>query len=257
MNSESSSAEVQGAAALERGLVLLDQILEGGPTASLAQIADRIPMPISTAQRLVAVFVRQGLLCRVGPGRYAGGVRMAQWNSHCDWHESLAEAARPLVTALARAVGATVHCGVLEAGMVTYLVKAHGGGQPVLTSEQSQLEAYCSGIGKALLAHQSAELQEAYLAAGPFVALTDRTTTDPDQLRRLFEQILAQGYAVDDAELQPGLYCLAVPVWAAGERVVAAVSISMRSDAPVSLTLLDPLKDCARRLGRRIGAGGA
>lgn len=251
------SAEVQGAATLERGLALLDLILESGSSAKLAELADRIQMPISTAQRLAAVFLRQGLLCRIGPGRYAAGVRMARLASLCDWHATLADAARPLVTALAKTVEATAHCGVLDAGMVTYLVKAHSGGQPVLTSEQSQLEAYCSGIGKALLAHQSADQQEDYLAAGPFVALTERTTTDPEQMRRLFERIRKQGYAVDDAELQPGLYCLAVPVWAAGGQVAAAVSISTLAGAPVDLGLLDPLRDCARRLSKRLGVSEA
>ncbi|MEJ0024917.1 MAG: IclR family transcriptional regulator C-terminal domain-containing protein [Rhizomicrobium sp.] len=137
---------------------------------------------------------------------------------------------------------------------MTYLVKAHGGGEPVLTSEQIQLEAYCSGIGKALLAHQAAAQREDYLAASPFIALTERTTTDPNRLRRLFERIRRQGFAVDDAELQSGLYCLAVPVMAAGAQVVAAVSISMRSDRPISLELLQPLQNCARRIGKRLGA---
>ena len=257
MRAKPPLTDIQGAAALKRGLSLWRLILEAGSSARLADLADQTQMPISTAQRLVAVFVRQGLLSRIGPGRYVAGVHIAQLGRLCDWHSILADAARPLIIALAKEVGATVHCGVLEAGMVTYLVKARGGGQPVLTSEQSQLEAYCSGIGKALLAHQPIGQQTEYLAAGPFVALTERTTIDPDKLRTLFERIRAEGYAVDDAELQPGLYCLAVPVRAAGEQVVAAISISMLANAPVSLTLLDPLRRCASKVGKRIGSAGS
>ena len=72
---------------------------------------------------------------------------------------------------LAKRTGLTVHLGVFEGDMVTYLVKA-AGVTDVLTQEGMQLEAYCSGIGKVLLAFLPLDEREQYLAGGPFVRLT-------------------------------------------------------------------------------------
>lgn len=140
--------------------------------------------------------------------------------------------------------------------MVTYLVKEHGGGPPVLTREMIQLEAYCSGIGKVLLAHLDDAARDAYLAAGPFVALTGKTTTDPDALRTVLGRIRAQGYAVDDAELEDDLYCLAVPVRGPGGEVLAALSASSRSNTPIDPALLGRLQTCAASVERRLGRPG-
>jgi DNA-binding IclR family transcriptional regulator len=248
-------AKVRGAASLDKGVELLLAILSAGEGAELAQIAARADIPSSTAHRLVAALISKGALSRVGPGRYAPGLRLVSAMAPERRDAVLAAAARPLLGRLAAEIGATAHLGVLEGDMVTYLVKAHGGGSPVLTRELIQLEAYCSGIGKVLLAHLDTPAREAYLAAGPFVALTARTTTEPEVLRGLLTRIRDQGFAVDDAELEDDLYCLAVPVTVSGGGVVAALSASIRSDRPADQRWLAPLRRCAEQIGGRLGGG--
>lgn len=249
-----TTGQLRGAASLEKGLELFQSLIADGGATPLSALARRAAIPPSTAQRIAAAFVRQGLLSRVARGRYVAGVRLARLAQTKDVNAVLIAAGRPLVRALSRDIRTTTHLGVLEGDMVTYLVKEHGGGLPVLTRELIQLEAYCSGIGKVLLAHLDPVRQDAYLAAGPFVALTARTTTDPRTLRALLRRIRRQGYAVDNAELEDDLYCLAVPVVGAGGEVVAAVSASFRSAEPVDLAVLEPLRRCATRIGRRLGA---
>ncbi len=243
-----------GVAAIEKSLDLFSRVLEDRGETALSALASELGMPPSTAQRMVGVFVHRGFLTRIGPGRYVEGPQLIKLVVASDPTEALTVSARPLIRRLAKEIATTVHLGVLDAGMVTYLVKEHGGGAPVLTRELFQLEAYCSGIGKVLLAYLSSDAQAEYLASGPFVALTSRTTTDPEVLQRLLKEARAQSYAVDNAELQDDLYCLAVPVPGPGEEVIAALSASFRSDGPVDLALLEPLRQCAGRIGRRLGA---
>lgn len=243
---------LEGAKALDRGLALLGLVLEAGPTARLADLAPRLGIPISTAQRLATALVRRGMLCRRGGGSYAAGRRLAMISRSFNWNATLAEIARPAVEQLAARVGATAHLGVLEGGMVSYLVRAHGSGMPAPTNELSEFEAYCTAIGKVLLAYQTSKEQDDYLAAGPFVALTNATVTEPKVLRRRFAAIRRQGYATDSAEFHPELHCLAVPVQPNEGEMVAAVSIASVGAGPVNLAHLQPLRDCAKQIAKKL-----
>lgn len=88
-----------------------------------------------------------------------------------------------------------------------------------------QLEAYCSSIGKVLVAHLHAPAQSAHLAGGPFPALTPRTITDPIVQKAELGIVARQGFALDNEEVAIDVECIAVPV--PGKRgVIAAISIS-------------------------------
>jgi len=248
-----TNSSPRGAAAIEKSLALFAAVVDDAGANSLATLAARIGTPRATAQRMASAFLRAGLLCRIGRGRYASGLTLARL-AVADERSVLAQVSRALLLQLSRQLRATVHLGVLENDMVTYVVKAHGGGPPVLTSELIQLEAYCTGIGKVLLAHRGAPAIDAYLAAGPFVALTANTLTEPGALRAELLQVIAQGYAVDDAELQDDLYCLAVPVYGPGGKVAAALSASKAGARWREPACLDALADVARRIGAGLGA---
>ena len=125
-----------------------------------------------------------------------------------------------------RRIGAIVHMGTLEDDMVTYLVKEGAGNDQLFTREDMQLEAYCTGIGKVLLAGLPTEKQEQYLANGPFVALTDNTTIDAATLREELACVTKQGFAVDNREISPDLYCLAVPVPSNDTAIALGISVS-------------------------------
>jgi IclR family acetate operon transcriptional repressor len=165
----------------------------------------------------------------------------------------LADASRSLLQRLARKLSTTVHLAVLEGEMVTYLVKAYGGGPDLLTRELIQLEAYCSGVGKVLLAHLDEAAREAYLDTGPFVALTAATITDPAAWRAELDRVRRQGFARDDAEVKESLYCIAVPLRGPDGRVVAALSASGLSSPAHQPPSLPELLACAARIEARIG----
>jgi IclR family transcriptional regulator, acetate operon repressor len=243
----------RGVAAIEKGLELFVRVVDDAGQTPLSVLARQAGIPTSTSQRIVAAYVRHGLLSRVDRGRYAAGVRLAGEARVRDLRSVLIAASRPLIRHLAGDLRTTVHLGVLESDMVTYLVKEHGGGPDILTREMIQLEAYCSGIGKVLLAHLPEAEQEAYLATGPFVALTPNTMTDPPALRSAFQIIRRQGYAIDQAEVDENLFCLAAPV-CGPDGVLAALSVSLDTPERLNPVVLDQLRTCAARIGRRLGS---
>ncbi len=148
-----------------------------------------------------------------------------------DEGEVLTRRCRDLLRGLAKEVRQTVHLGALRQGMVTYLAKEMRGHGAAFTQEAKQLEAYCSGLGKTLLAHLPAEALDGCLAEGPFVALTAKTITAPSVLRAHLASVRDQGWAMDDEEVFEGLRCLAAPIRRRDGSVLAAISISAPLEA--------------------------
>lgn len=217
---------VQGTVAFDRGLRLLDCVVRDDGQTPLSVIARSLGIPHSTARRYVASLERNGLLARVGHGRYAAGRSLATLAPFADPHTALVRTSRPLLRKLARRTRATVHLGVLEGEMITYLVKEHGGGGEIFTRAGSQLEGYCTAVGKMLLAMLDDAERDIYLGSAPFVALTERTVTAPDAIRTMLSRIRRRGYATEDGETAEGLRCLAVPVRSRAGGIVASISIA-------------------------------
>lgn len=249
---KTTQSSATGAQALDRALDLLELIARHDGKLPLDAIASSIGIPLSTAYRLVGRFEARGLVARVDRGRYRLGLSAAVLAQRLDPTALLAEIARPPIRKLARATARTGHLGVFEADMVTYLIK-EGGRHNLLTREMMQLEAYCSAIGKVLLAYQDDEARERYLAAGPFVALTERTITDPSRLRDHLVEVRDQGHAIDDGEVADGLFCVAIPIRRRDGTVIAALSSSASDDRAEGRVedLLTALRLCAAEIERR------
>lgn len=242
-----------GIATADRTLALLTALVRDGGASPLRMIAAELGLPSSTVHRMASLLIQRGLIVRVGRGQYGPGLALVDLAASADSARILTEAARPLLSRLARRSGATAHLGVWDHDMVTYLVKEEGRNSGLFTQEGGQLEAYCSAIGKVLLAHLDPDGQEAYLAAGPFIALTERTVIRPDRIRRMIAVVKTAGYAVDVQEIAEDLCCMAVPVrrWDGG--VVAAISLSWMGREKPPLRPPPELQDCADAISTRLG----
>jgi len=241
-------------ATLDKGLLLLDHVIRDQGRTAFAELARELSIPISTAHRLLALLEERRLLVRVGKGRYRGGGVLLDLARDTDLATVLRQTSRPFLRDLAEKTGRTAHLGVLDDGMVTYLVKEQGGPAMIFTQEGIQLEAYCSAIGKVLLSNLAAMDRDIYLADGPFIALTEHTLTDPVQLRQALLDIRQQDYAIDDREVSEDLFCVAVPLRARSGRTLAAISLSCQADVCGSLTLVEvthALRCCAEEIADR------
>ena len=236
----------------DRLLRLLDRMVRDEGKNPLNEHAAALGIPSSTAYRMVETLRNHGFLAPAERGHYVAGLTLSDFGTHCDASASLAACARPLLRRLARECRATVHLGVMDGDMITYVIKEHGGGTPLFTAEGGQLEAYCSAIGRVLLAHMADAEREAYLTAGPFVPLTRRTVIDPQSIRELLAETRERGYAIDDREIADDLVCVAVPAFR-GESVVAAISLSMTDSVLELERALSALQACALKVSRRIG----
>lgn len=209
-----------------RTLKLLEAVVRDGAQSSVAALARETQIPVASAHRHITALVGAGYLVPAGYGRHLPGPRLHELAGFLDTKLMMANAARPILDRLAKRMQCVVQLGIFENDMVTYLVKSGPSAGDLFTKVGMQLEAYCSGIGKVLLAHLPEDARSEYLRAGPFIALTERTITDPDLLGIELAQVAGQGYAIDDEEVVPGLQCIAVPVRSGEGTVIAAISAS-------------------------------
>jgi DNA-binding IclR family transcriptional regulator len=238
---------------LPRTLSILDAVIMDGGASSVAALARHLGMPVSTTHRHVEALVDAGFLAPASYGRHIAGPRLRALAQRVDDKQIIANAAAPILHRLAAKTGCIVQLGTFENDMVTYRIKTGRGSGDLFTKVGMQLEAYCSGIGKVLLAHLDDVAREAYLATGPFPALTGKTITDPASLRAELDTVRGRGFAVDDEEVKDGLRCLAIPLEAEDGRVIAAISASRNtrdSHRPDDETLLALLKDVSRQIVR-------
>ena len=195
------------------------------------ELSLRANLPRSSGHRLIHTLEELGAVVRGPHGRYRPGMLLVSLSHTVGIAQLLRESASRVMHELSERLQLTVHLGVLEDGMVTYVDKVSTQAAfPSYTKVGSKLEAYCSGLGKVLLAALPPDRLENFILDGDLVALTPHTITDRAQLVAELETVRARGYAVDDCEYQADMRCIAVPVHDGEGQVVAALSVTGLAD---------------------------
>ncbi len=234
--------------ATQRTLAMLEAVLADRGASSVSALARGLGLPVATAHRQVATLVAEGYLAPAGHGRHIAGPRLRALLGLVGDVQVMANVAAPMLHRLATRFGGVAQMGTFENDMVTYRVKTGEAAGNLFTRVDMQLEAYCSGMGKVLLAYLPEEDRAAYLAGGPFVALTPTTITDPAVLAEELAEVARQGHAQDRGESASDLFCLSVPVRHPDGSVPAAISLSRLGEEARALDprLLAALQEVAR-----------
>jgi DNA-binding IclR family transcriptional regulator len=211
------------------------------PECSLADVADRSVLSFSTVHRIAGHLIDRGYLVRLQRGRYRLGHAALALGRNASMRGLLGDVSRPFLEQLAQSCRTHVHLGIFEDDMVTYLANASFGRDDFHIKEGMQLEAYCSGIGKVLLAYLPEAARDNYLSQGDFVALTPNTIIDRDTMAGELRLVRERGWATDLEEVETNLRCIAVPVCDRSGNVHAAISMSIRSTKATASDLVDQL----------------
>ena len=215
-----------GTKSIDTALAILEEGLTTRREHRVSEIAAALDIPVATAYRQLAALKRHGLIRRASNGHFAPGVFLLWLLDREGFKRLLARIARPILVPLATDMQVTVHLGVLEGNMVTYLIKAQPEEYGLFSRENTQLDAYCSAVGKVLLAGLPDNQLESYLADGDLIPLTQNTISDAQCLHKELVRIRKRGFATDNEEFENGLFCVSVPVRSPDNRLLAAVSIS-------------------------------
>lgn len=226
----------------DRVLAVLAELARHADGASLEEMTRAVASPKPTVHRALASLCRFGFAARDGHGRYVLGdefLRLAF--AH---HEARPDHLRitPVLSTLAERYGETAHYAVLDGHTVVYRAKVDppAGALRLSSTIGGRNPAHSTAVGKLLLAYALSDdaAVTAWVGERPLTQRTPRTLTSAEAFAAELTAIRGRGYAVDDQENDPGIVCLAVPVFLTSPtRPSGAVSVS----APVSRTPLATL----------------
>lgn len=220
----------------------------------LSEIAARSDVPLSTAHRLVGELVAAGALRRLPGGEYVVGRRMWDLGLLAPVQSGLSEVASPFLHDLYGATLETVQLAVRDGDRVLYVDRLAGHRSvPILSTTGSRLPMHTTGVGKVLLAHAPAEVQEAVLG-GRLQRYTRYTVTSPAVLAQQLARVRAHGYATTGEEMSAGACSVAVPITVEDE-VVASVGLVVADLRRTRARLVAALQVTAQGIARSLAHG--
>jgi DNA-binding IclR family transcriptional regulator len=250
-----AAADRPGDGTVGKALDVLDRVAAFGRPVRFSELLAQGAYPKATLHRLLQTLASQGMLVLDRRDQsYALGVRLVRL-AHAAWSQSsLAPIARPHIDRLSADLGETIHLAQLDAGQVLYVDKRNAARPVAMFSEAGKVgPAYCTGVGKAMLAFLSAAELDAALARQSFHRFTPATLITPETLRAELAAVRAAGVAFDREEHEPGIVCVAAPILTRAGRVLGAVSVT----STTARTTLGALAALAPRLCRTAAAIGA
>jgi IclR family KDG regulon transcriptional repressor len=199
---------------------------------SATEISRRLDLHRSTTFRFLATLMSAGFI-EQNPdnGKFSLGVVSLELGNAFLKHSNLRDTAVEILENLRDDTGETVHLAILEDHEVIYLEKLAGLHPIGLMSSRvgSRSPAYCTGLGKALLAYLPEDQLQDFFQNTEFKKHTEKTITRRQVFLGELARIREGGYAVDDEEHEMGVMCIAAPVFD-HKGIVAAISAAGPSD---------------------------
>ena len=236
-----SGGEVGGLGALDRAAAVLGAFDAEHRELTLAALVARCGLPRSTAHRTAERMIRLGWLDKP-KDRYRIGNRLFEISGLAPIRHELRESVLPFLQDLHNATKTTVQLGVLDGAQVLIVEKITGHRpMPMLSQVGGSVPAYCSALGRAILAYSDAGTVEGVLG-GDLPRRTERTLTTPVAILRELAVIPSRGWAVEREEGNIGVSCVGAPVFGPLGDVVAALSVT----GPTSLVRADRIGPAVR-----------
>ncbi len=244
---------------IQRAAMVLDCFTQRKPRWKLTEIAGRVGLSKSTVYGIVDTLQHLGLLDQDPETLlYSLGTRMIHYGSLAEESLDIIAIARPKMELLCSQVQETIHLGMLQGLEIVYIDKIETTqSMRIATARGSRNPAYCTGVGKAILAYADDEVK-GRLFQSRMQKITDSTLTKQEELQAEFDRIKARGYATDHDEIEIGLSCIAMPIHEHDGKVRYAMSVSgptirMTEERLPELTRL--LRATVRQVERQLGYG--
>jgi IclR family transcriptional regulator, KDG regulon repressor len=213
---------------LDRVVGILDCFTHGEPELSFGEIQSRLNLHKSTLYRLIEAMRSHRILGQAKEtGKYHPGLRLFELGTLAVGRLEISECATPALRLLAEETGETAHLCILEGAEVVYVAKVESKQTLRMPSNVGRRNpAYCTGVGKAILAHLTEEEIEDYFKRTPLRSFTKNTIVKRTEIRKQLKEIRARGYSVDDEEISEGLRCVGAPIRDSSGEVIAGISVA-------------------------------
>lgn len=227
------------------------------PRLTLSEISRAADLSLTTTHRIVADLLEWHALERGRDGRFQVGLRLFETAALSPRGLPLREVALPFMEDLYEATHENVQLAVREGLEVVYVERLAGReAVRVLTRVGGRFALHATGVGLVLLAHAPDNVQEQVLS-GPLSSWTERTVTDPAELRRTLADVRLRGVAVSDRQVTDDAFSIACPIHDRHDSVVAALSVVVHAEAQPPAAIMPAVRAAARSISRSLGSPSA
>ncbi len=240
---------------LARGLIVIQAFTQQTPQMTISQLSVKTGLSRAAVRRCLYTLTKLGFAGAEDGSRYGLRPRMLTLSHSYTASSTLSTAAQPILERMSASLRESFSVATLDGDDIVYIARTTVDRVMVAVDLHigSRLPAYCTSMGRVLLAYLPPEKLEQYLARVELIPRTTRTITSVDRLRLALRNVRRTGYALVDQELEVGLRSLAVPVYAPSGRVVATINLSGHAPRmPVydmQTRFLPHLRNAANELG--------
>ena len=212
---------------LAKGLLVIETFTTDRPRQSIAEVSVASGLDRATARRCLLTLAHHGYADYDGKF-FTLTPRVLRLGTACLASMPLPQIMQPLLDDLSDRIGQSSSVSILDGAEIVYIARA---AQRKVMSiglmPGSRLPAFCTSMGRVLLAALPEGEARAILQARPLLALTALTRTDPEGILVEMGRVRDQGYAIIDQEVEIGLRSIAVPIRNARKQTVAAVNVGV------------------------------
>jgi IclR family pca regulon transcriptional regulator len=245
---------------LERGLAILSSFRSGRPMLGISELSREVGLSRSTTHRYVATLAGLGYLRQDAPTRkYRLGPRVLDLGFSAINSMELREVAAPYLQQLSDETGYTVNMAILDGLDIVYVERCRStqAGQREIDLNLhvgARLPAYCTSLGKVLLAYLPADAQADVLARSDLARRGPNTLVSRTALAHELKRVRRNGFAINNEELAYGLRSIAAPIFAHDGAALAGINLAVHRTMISVVDLVERLSTRLRRTADEISA---
>lgn len=241
-----------------RAMAILECVAAADSNAALGQISSELALNKSTVHGIAATLEHLGYLARhPETGRYALGLKVWELGQSYVGNISILHESKRLMVELVKKYQDTSHLAVLSDTEALFIHKIDCSRTVgIRIGVGTRTPAYCTGVGKALLAAQPPAVLEKIIAKLSFAKYTEKTITTPEALREELEVVRTRGFSMDCGEYEVDLRSIGAPIFDHAGQPVAAVSLAGSAQRFSSDRIFDiatDVRETARRISEKLG----
>lgn len=238
-----------------KALEILDSVAAFERPVRFSELLESGRYPKATLYRFLQTLTNQQMLSYdTRDGSYSLGGRLMKL-AHSAWkNASLAPIAQPFLEDLIQQVGEAVHLAQIDNGQVLFVAKLKATDRYETLAQVGQVApAYCTGVGKAMLAFLAPKRLELALRQQAYFKYTPATHGSAQSLLAELDEVRKSGVAYDREEHEEGIISIAAPILSTNGRVIGALSIAT-STAHNTLESLERFRPALLETAEKIGA---
>ncbi|MFB5193599.1 IclR family transcriptional regulator [Neobacillus sp. KR4-4] len=248
---------------LERALTILNKLSEYPDGIQITRLAEQVGLTKGTLHRLLSTLSNMNYVVKdEETDKYKLGLQVLFLSRNLLNNSNIVTIAKPFLEKLSQEVNETVHLCIEDRGEVIYIDKIESNQTIRMYSRiGSRAPMYCTAVGKILLSDMNQDKFEELVSNITFIPKTPTTITSKEELIKEIETVKAKGYALDNAENEEMLRCIASPIYDHKGKIIASFSISGPNNRVtmdlINHTLIDKMKQYSIAISRNLGYTGS